>query len=78
MLDCATNLLRALCVDMLQRMLRLLLVGPDNIRILGLLPCLRIETLLDGVDVGDVVLPRARWGTPCLLRSGLVPGFCAL
>ena len=62
-----TDLLRALCVDVLQRVLRLLLVVPDNVGVLGLLAGLGVYALLDRVDVRDVVLPRARRRTPDLL-----------
>ena len=62
-----TDLLRALCVDVLQRVLRLLLVVPDNVGVLGLLAGLGVYALLDRIDVRDVVLPRARRRTPDLL-----------
>lgn len=68
---CASNLLRALCVNVLERVLRLLLVVPDNVGVLGLLARLGVDALLHRVDVGDVVLPGARRRTPRLL-DGLV------
>lgn len=64
-----THLLRAFCVDVLQRVLCLLLVVPHDIGVPGLLPCLGVYALLDGVDVRDVVLPGAwRWAPRLLDR----------
>lgn len=71
--DWTAYLLRALCVDVLERVLRLLLVVPDNVGKLGLLARLGVDALLDRVDVGDVVLPGAGRRAPGLV-DGLVAG----
>ena len=55
-----TYLLGALCIDVLERMLCLLLIVPDEVGKSRVLPCLGIDVLLHCVNVRDVVLPRAR------------------
>jgi hypothetical protein len=67
-----TDLLGALCIDMLERMLCLLLVVPYEVGKPHVFPCLRVKVLLHCVNVGDVVLPRARRRTPGLLYRRLL------
>ena len=71
-----TYLLGALCIDVLERMLCLLLIVPDEVGKSRVLPCLGIDVLFHCVNVRDVVLPRARRRTPGLLW--LLLGLCAL
>lgn len=72
-----TYLLGALCIDVLERMLCLLLIVPDEVGKSRVLPCLGIDVLLHCVNVRDVVLPRARRRTPGLLHR-LLLRLCAL
>lgn len=72
-----TDLLGALCIDVLERMLCFLLIVPYEVGISRVFPCLRIDVLFHRVNVGDVVLPRARRRTPCFFYR-LRLGLCAL
>ena len=72
-----TNLLGALCIDVLERMLCLLMIVPYEVGKSRVFPCLGIDVLLHCVNVGDIVLPRARRRTPGLLCR-LLLGLCAL
>jgi hypothetical protein len=53
----SAHLLWTFLVDMLERVLRLLLVGPHEVGKLGQLARLRICPFLDSVNVVDIVLP---------------------
>lgn len=55
-------------VDVLEWVLRLLLVEPDQVYEFAQLARFGVTHLLHCVDIADIVFPRSWWRAPCLLH----------